>query len=622
MILLNLLFYKGDFLEYFDYKSYDILNLLDQKDEPNDSVVVVDIDEKSLDAFGQWPWSRLILAHLLDKINSAHPASIGVDIIFAEQDKTSPIVFKRFYNDFFSYKLKLDGLPKELEDNDKIFAQALKNSRVSLAVFINDKYKKKVPCKVNVNGLIVKDDSFITYKTDSLLCNVSQLQNAVKNVGFINSSVDKDGVFRRLPLFAKYDDQIIPALSISTLINVDNIVLNGNFLEFIGQKIRMGQNSEVLLSFSKKNIFKTVSVLDVLAGRVKDEIFRGKFVLIGTTATGLHDRFIASSGELLAGVYVHATLIDNLLKNELRFEYPHSKEINFILANFLLLALLYLMFIKRHVEVVFSFLAIVFIFLIVSYLYFLKGVFISPAHFVVTLGIGFFVINISSVILSYFERRKFYNEISKAHTSTIDSMALVVESRDTETGAHIKRTKEFVKILCEHLQNSGKYKKILKKEFIELVYRASPLHDLGKVAIPDKILKKPGRLTPEEFEIMKEHAKLGKDILESALNEHGDNKFLKIARNIAYYHHEKWDGSGYPQGLKGEKIPLEGRLMAIADVYDAITSKRVYKESFSFEKAEKIIIDGKGTHFDPLLVEAFEELKDEFRKIAIKIQED
>jgi len=223
--------------------------------------------------------------------------------------------------------------------------------------------------------------------------------------------------------------------------------------------------------------------------------------------------------------------------------------------------------------------------------------------------------------MNYLEKRGFYKEISKAHSSAIDSMALVVERRDTETGAHIKRTKEYIKLLCEYMVKNDIYKNILTKEFVELIYRASPLHDIGKVGIPDNVLKKPAKLSYEEFEVMKTHAIIGKEILENALVEHANNKFLAMAKNIAHYHHEKWDGSGYPEGLKGLEIPLEARMMALADVYDALISKRAYKESLGFEFSEKIIIDGTGSHFDPILVGVFIEIKDKFKDIALKIQE-
>ncbi len=200
--------------------------------------------------------------------------------------------------------------------------------------------------------------------------------------------------------------------------------------------------------------------------------------------------------------------------------------------------------------------------------------------------------------------------------ATMISMGALAESRDPETGGHIKRTQTYVKTLAKRLQKNEKYRDYLDDETIEQLYKSAPLHDIGKVGIADHILLKPGKLTDAEFEIMKTHTTLGGDALAAAEKILGKNCFLKYAKEIAYFHQEKWDGSGYPIGLKGEEIPISARLMAVADVYDALISKRCYKAAFSHEKAVNIITKGKGTHFDPDMVDAFIELQFKFRQIA------
>jgi adenylate cyclase len=149
-----------------------------------------------------------------------------------------------------------------------------------------------------------------------------------------------------------------------------------------------------------------------------------------------------------------------------------------------------------------------------------------------------------------------------------------------------------------------------------MMYRTAPLHDIGKVGIPDTILKKPEKLTLLEYEVMKSHPDIGRHIINNAMKSYEENEFFTMAINMTYTHHEKWDGSGYPQGLKAEEIPLEGRLMALADVYDALVNKRVYKEAFSYEESYKIIKEGRGTHFDPLLVDIFFEIKEKMRETS------
>ncbi len=189
--------------------------------------------------------------------------------------------------------------------------------------------------------------------------------------------------------------------------------------------------------------------------------------------------------------------------------------------------------------------------------------------------------------------------IQALQDSLVVGMATMVESRDNSTGGHIKRTSDVVKILMDEIMEKNEYN--LDESFRRNMIKAAPMHDLGKIAVDDDVLKKPGRFTPEEFEEMKKHAAEGARVVGKILADTDDEQFKKLAENVAHYHHERWDGSGYPEGLKGEEIPLEARIMAVADVYDALVSKRCYKDSMSFEQADKIIMDGMGTHFDKRL---------------------
>jgi len=211
-------------------------------------------------------------------------------------------------------------------------------------------------------------------------------------------------------------------------------------------------------------------------------------------------------------------------------------------------------------------------------------------------------------------------EIMAIQDVTIHAMASLAETRDNDTGNHIRRTQHYVKLLAEKLRFHPRFSHFLDdNKIIEILFKSAPLHDIGKVGIPDKILLKPGKFEPEEFEIMKAHPALGRDAILQAERELGiDVPFLKYAKEIAYCHQEKWDGSGYPQGLSGDNIPISARLMAVADVYDALISRRVYKEGMSHAQAVQIIKDGKGHHFDPDMVNAFLELQDEFQAIAAR----
>ena len=192
--------------------------------------------------------------------------------------------------------------------------------------------------------------------------------------------------------------------------------------------------------------------------------------------------------------------------------------------------------------------------------------------------------------------------IEEMHNKLILGMATMVESRDNSTGGHIKRTSAIVDILIDEiLKDKASDALKLSADFCHNIIQAAPMHDLGKIAVDDVILRKPGKFTPQEFEIMKTHAKAGADIVHKILEGTGDKAFQQLAENVAHYHHERWDGSGYPEGLKGEEIPLEARIMAIADVYDALVSKRVYKDAMSFEEADSIMMESFGKHFDKKL---------------------
>lgn len=212
-------------------------------------------------------------------------------------------------------------------------------------------------------------------------------------------------------------------------------------------------------------------------------------------------------------------------------------------------------------------------------------------------------------------------ELISTQQATIMSMATLAEYRDSETGGHINRVKGFVEKLAKSMKNHSRFKAVITEEYIELLTLSCPLHDIGKVGVPDHILLKPGKLTYSEFEEMKLHTVYGRNVIVAAEKNLGDMSFLRIAKEIIYTHHEKWDGTGYPKGLKGEDIPISGRIMAIADVYDALISRRVYKPPLSHREAINIIRDGKGKHFDPYIVEIFLENHGEFRKIAMEYAE-
>ncbi|MHB8865266.1 MAG: HD-GYP domain-containing protein [Pirellulaceae bacterium] len=204
---------------------------------------------------------------------------------------------------------------------------------------------------------------------------------------------------------------------------------------------------------------------------------------------------------------------------------------------------------------------------------------------------------------------------------TIFALAKLAESRDPDTGAHLERIREYCRVMAEEMVRTPNLAEEIDGDFVHMIYLTSPLHDIGKVGIPDQILLKPGPLTDEEMEIMKRHTVIGGETLDVLVATHPEANFLWLARDIAWTHHERYDGSGYPRGLSGRSIPLCGRILALADVYDALTSKRVYKEAYSHETARTLICEGRGTHFDPRVVDAFLRRDQDFLRLKEALAE-
>lgn len=229
------------------------------------------------------------------------------------------------------------------------------------------------------------------------------------------------------------------------------------------------------------------------------------------------------------------------------------------------------------------------------------------ASFIGISSIAVFIMAVTIIVLvMQGNKRSFYhNQVTGMQSGIITMMAEIVENRDDNTGGHIRRTAGYVESIARELQKQGSYRDILTDGYINDIIVAAPLHDIGKIHISDAVLNKPGKLTQEEFEIMKTHTTAGQKLLEHAKEELGESSYLNTAVEMAAYHHEWWNGGGYPYGISGDEIPLCARIMAVADVFDALTSKRCYKDAMPIEKAYEIIREESGTHFDPVVAEAF-----------------
>lgn len=606
-------------LNITNLKLYDYITHAKFSEKPTlNRTLIVTIDDKSISKLGQWPWPRLVMAKLIENISNYNPASIGVDIIFSEKDRSSPKSFLDFYNNTLSMNVKLQNIPKDMQDNDLILATRAKDAVFPIIIQQN-------PSKCTPNNFIQGSGPNVE-NAENFLCNIDKIQKMAKRTGFINSHMDFDGLIRKYRLVYGYKNRLVPSLDLAMLQNIDSNIafkkdsdfLNSYKIDFLTYKIPSNDKGVVYNYFYPPSFFNTVSAADILMHKVKKEQIMGKFVLIGTTATGLSDHYKTLEGEDSYGIFAHSSFLENIALNRLLYTPDIFENIAFSISFLCMIFIIFLIVKSRYLCANLFFISSIIMSIAITYICASYNLFLPIGHFITPLIISYMImLFVLSFVLQIEEKYLALKDL-KIRSSITNNMMTMVETRDNETGKHIVRTKEFAKILAQDLAKSDKYKEILTPEIIEQIFQATPLHDIGKIGIADDILKKPYILTEEEMEKMKKHTTIGYKILLESIKNIGDKEdiFLKTAANIAYTHHEKFDGSGYPRGLKGENIPIEGRIVALADVYDALTNKRYYKEAYSFKKAEGIIFSSSATHFDPMIVESFTRLKEIFRKIA------
>lgn len=366
--LLHLFFYHNKLMKELDYKIYDAIELLlsDVKKETSSYSVVVDIDEKSIQQLGQWPWPRVINAKLIDAINRMNPSALGVNIIFPEKDRTSPLEMREFYKKFFNLNIKIDDFPRELRDNDEILAKSIQRSNATLSTyFYNSPYTRN-----HCQKLLYRENFFKGIKTDlnstSLLCNYEMLQNSVDNFGFINASVDSDGVFRRIPLFVDYKNHIFPSFALATILSFDKYI---NLED---------SSSSILVNFSSKP--KVFSAIDILTGNISPKDIQGKIVILGSSIVGVSPTCLTSTGKEVSSSIIHASVIDNILEKSFLIEKSIYKKTELFISFFLSILIFILLFKRLYISVATLFLLTMVIstyYLLNSYL---DGIYISITY--------------------------------------------------------------------------------------------------------------------------------------------------------------------------------------------------------------------------------------------------
>jgi len=458
-----------------------------------------------------------------------------------------------------------------------------------------------------------------------VVCNLPELTRAAHFSGFFNISSDRDGILRSVPLLIKYKGEFYPSLALAVLMkafNTKRLLLkhdsSGDSLHLGNRNIPLSPGGRLWVNFrGRGKSFAYISAADILSGKTLSDALTGKIVFLGTSAAGLKEFRSTPTDPLYPGVEVHATVVDNFLRSDFLLRPFYARGFEFLLA--LITGIAFTVIFSRS-SALLTLLSVcggaVGLWALSVLAFRSASILLSPVLPVLVLLANFSSLSLLKFWSEERKTRQRTRELALAQEAIIQSMASLTETRDPETGGHIKRTQNYVRLLARTLKESPKYKALLDDETIDLLYKSAPLHDIGKVGVPDGILLKPGKLSETEFEEMKRHAVIGRNAIRATERKLGNRSFLRFAHDIAYTHHEKWNGSGYPQGLRGEEIPLCGRLMALADAYDALISQRVYKPPLTHEEAVRIIIKDKGTHFDPDIVDAFLSVSEEFRKIA------
>jgi CHASE2 domain-containing sensor protein len=630
LLLINLI--KPTTTEFLHYRFYDLV-LSTSKGESSSIPVIVDIDEKSLNEYGQFPWPRYRIATLLDKLRNLGALSIGLDMLFAEEDRASIHSIRKELSRDFGVDLKFEEVPQVLRDNDQRLAEALSRGPIVLGyqfLFDEDSDSKSCllhPLQANKLGRErTENEAPLFLHARSVSCNLKMFSQAAAGSGFFNVSPDADGILRRVPLIMEHQGKLYPSLALVTLmkaVGVNDVLLktdrNGVDSFYLNHTaIPLTSRGSLLVRFrGKGKTFNYVSAADILSNRIPDEKIQGKIIFVGTSASGLKELRATPFDPVFPGVEVHATVVDNILKKDFIFrpKWAAGLESMGVLVLGLVSA-----FILAWTGAGWSSLLLGILggglWQVSVWTFQNKGIFISPILPLIVLVCNFSLLTFFRFWQEEQRVKESTRELAMVQEATIESMSSLTETRDPDTGEHIRRTQNYIRLLAEDLKNQPRFSTFLDKETIDLLYKSAPLHDIGKVGVSDRILLKPGRLTDQEFEEMKQHTIYGRNTILAAERKLGNTSFLRIAREIAYTHHERWDGSGYPEGLKGEQIPVPGRLMALVDTYDALTSKRVYKSQIPHEKAVEIITEEKGSHFDPEVVDAFLKVKENFRDIA------
>lgn len=635
LVMALLLIFKTAPVTQAELRVYDWMLKSRQTPAQTAIPVLVGIDDKSLTTYGQWPWPRYRLATLVERLQDMGAEVIALDILMPEADRSSPEVIQ--------FERRLDRLPsstanteKILDSNSQQLANALSQSKTVLGYqFIfpdGTPLMQKTLYPAAPDGMVVTRpvSSSRWQQPTGAIRSLRPLTAAASNEGFTNAIKDIDGILRRTPLLLHADGKELPSLAFTAMLlgaPERSITVTEDadetFLHWGNRHIPLDPAGNMLLDFRDAKTSHYYSAQAILKGEVQASL-KGKIILIGSWATGLGDMHLVPSGRWMRGLEVHATVIDNVLSGSFITQPGWAKGAE--LLTIILLGVLSTLLLSRSgfkLTVALVMTASAGCYFGCRQLLISKGLYLSPLLPMLTPVLITTFLSLLKYGIEARKARKNMQNLIEAQDEIIISLSVLSETRDRETGRHILRTRRYVEILARQLATTTKYKH-LDESNIRLLAKSAPLHDIGKIGIPDAILHKPGKLDSDEYAIMKTHPLIGADALSKIVDISGNvenNQFLNYAREMTASHHEKWDGSGYPYGLRGEDIPLAGRLMALADVFDALYSRRVYKKAYTFEEAQQYILELSGSHFDPDVVAAFMAKSEDFLQVATELAE-
>jgi adenylate cyclase len=593
-------------LTQLDRRVYDgFLRALPASPQDRSRVTVVDIDERSLAAIGQWPWSRDVVARLVIRLREMGAVVVALDVIFPETDR-----FQRLE-------------PAQADSTDAALASALQQGHVVVgyAFTFNESAGAAPPCGLSPLTMAVVQSGATNvdlpvFRASGVVCSVPQISGAAQASGFLNAIPDSDGMLRRLPLVIEHDGRLYPALGLSAAMAVTGArpvalrVLNDNTTALVldAQEVPLDARSNLLLRYrGGTRSLRYVSAVDVLQGRASAAV-NNAIAIVGATALGTRDGVATPFDTVFPGVEVQATVADNLLRGD--FISRPADALAIEMATVLALGIAVALLVARFGLAWGSAAGLILLAAVwrgSGWLMIATGAYLSPLFPAVGLLASLLASTVATLAQERKRARSATHDSQAAHRMMVQSLLSLTEIRDAETGNHSRRTQQYSRLLALQLRDHPRFCDFLTSPHIELLSALAPLHDIGKVGIADQLLNKPGALTADEFREMKKHPVYGLKVITTAQTRAGagDDDILAMAKDIVYTHHERWDGQGYPRGLKGEQIPIPGRVMAVVDVYDALTTPRCYRGPMSHERAVELIMNGEGSHFDPAVVDAF-----------------